>query len=363
MCSMPTPMNSIVLMGRRFLLCLIPGLLAVHSVSAVPVADLYSGEAQLESGSAGDLEPAFTRALGNVLIKVTGRREAGQLPFVMALAPNPTVLVQQYRVEEDGTVWARFDPEALRRALDEAGQPIWGQERPETLVWLAMDMGGGERMMVNAVAEGEAPGGRGSSEEDPLALARQILEDTAGARGLPVVLPLMDSEDLAAVSFADIWGDFSEPVLAASQRYGIGAILVGRSRGAPDRARVRWSFYLGDERTDWTGDLADGPHGAADFMAARLATYADTAGRLMVVVTGVDSLEDYARVLTYLENLDAVENLEVRTVAADSVEFSILVRGSAEQLDRAIRLKSVLLPDGGSAGRPADLSYGLPPDS
>ena len=358
---MPIHANRIVRHGRQLLLCLTIWLSAAGSASAVPVPELFAGEAQLEAGSAGDLEPAFTRALGNVLIKVTGRREAGQLPFVNALAPNPTVLVQQYRVEEDGTVWARFDPVAVRRALDESGQPIWGRDRPETLIWLAMDLGGGERVMVNAASDGEASNSSSADEEDPLDMAREILAETSDARGLPVVLPLMDSDDLAAVSFADVWGDFSEPVLQASTRYGVGAILVGRSQGAPDRARVRWSLFLGDERTDWTGNLADGPHGAADYLAARLATYADTSGRLMLVVTGVNSLEDYARVLTYLENLDAIETLEVRTVAGDRVEFSVLVRGSAEQLDRAIGLKSILQPQSDTVGGTADLSYGLSP--
>ena len=44
--------------------------------------------------------------------------------------------------------------------------------------------------------------------------------------GLPIALPLLDLEDMTAVTFADVWGGFDEPVQRASTRYRADATLI-----------------------------------------------------------------------------------------------------------------------------------------
>ena len=51
---------------------------------------------------------------------------------------------------EDNTLWVSFDGEAIERTLREAGQTVWGIDRPLTLVWLAVDWGRGEREVIAA---------------------------------------------------------------------------------------------------------------------------------------------------------------------------------------------------------------------
>jgi hypothetical protein len=191
------------------------------------------------------------------------------------------------------------------------------------------------------------------------AAARALLTDSAAARGLPLILPLVDGEDLQLVNFADLWGDFTDPVLEASRRYRADAVLIGRARGAdPETARVRWSLLSGDERIDWNGSVASGPDEAAELLAARLAAGPGASRALRVAVEGIDSLARYGNVTQYLSSLSNVDACEVVEVAGDRVLYNLRVRGDADQLMRVIALRRLLQPvDPVPGGAAADLHY------
>jgi hypothetical protein len=187
------------------------------------------------------------------------------------------------------------------------------------------------------------------------------LLDAAAARGLPLVLPLVDAEDLQLVNFADLWGDFTDPVLEASRRYRADAVLIGRARGSdPETAQVRWSLLIGDERIDWNGSVASGPDEAAELLAARLAAGPGTARAMLVAVDGIDSLASYGNVTQYLSALSNVDACEVVEVSGDRVLYNLRVRGDADQLMRVIALRRLLQPvDPVPGGAAADLYYSV----
>jgi len=304
------------------------------------LADLYSAEVEVDSAQR-DLDSAFSDALAQVVVKVSGQRAAEVSAGLPALG-DPAALVQQYRRVAPGRLAVGFDAVALRRALNAAGLPLWGEERPATLVWLAVDAGRGQRSIL-AAADDSPPSG--DAQKDSAAVARALLQDTAAARGLPLVLPLVDGEDLQLVNFADLWGDFTDPVLDASRRYRADAVLIGRARGPdPETARVRWSLLTGDERIDWNGSVASGPDEAADFLAARLAAGPGAARALLVAVQGIASLDHYGSVTRYLSELGNVDACEIVEVSGDRVLYNLRVRGDADQLMRVIALRRLLQP-------------------
>ena len=63
--------------------------------------------------------------------------------MVELLFPNPSAYIVQFRPGEDDTLWVSFDGDAIERVLRQAGQTVWGSDRPLTLVWLAVDWGQG----------------------------------------------------------------------------------------------------------------------------------------------------------------------------------------------------------------------------
>ena len=60
-----------------------------------------------------------------------------RIPRLSPLLGNARRYVQQYRGAPDSQVWVAFDGAAIERWLTQNGQPLWGHERPTTLVWLA----------------------------------------------------------------------------------------------------------------------------------------------------------------------------------------------------------------------------------
>lgn len=332
----------------------------VGDARAAPVSGLYGSVVDLKKGSSAPSRENFNEALSWVLVKVTGLSDAESTAARARLFPNASGLVQQYSLQPDDQVYVEFDSAAVRKVLDAAGLPVWGTDRPLVAVWLAVDSGGGRRYILSG---GSVSGGAQGEAEDELRLA---VTEMADGRGLPIVLPLVDAQDLARVSFSDIWGDFRDPVVNASQRYGAEAVLIGRSRSmSPDSQGVRWTLIAGGEQAAWQGSVISGPAEAAAFLSRRLATYADSAGSLRVQVMGINNLDKYGRILKYFRSLNIVDSASVARVNANSVEFELVVRGDTRRLSRTLDASQLLSPVTQplgtlDSGRPPDLVYTWP---
>src|SRR6202020_2142992 len=84
---------------------------------------------------------AFQAALRIVLVRVTGRTSAEDDPALSPLVDNARRYVQQCRRAAGGQLWVAFDGLAIERWLTQNGQPLWGHERPTTLVLLGVQTG------------------------------------------------------------------------------------------------------------------------------------------------------------------------------------------------------------------------------
>jgi len=308
---------------------------------AASVAGLYEAEATYE----GEREAGFRAALAQVLVRITGRRDVIDRPAVEPLLDSAAAYVQQFRQPAPGVLWAAFDGVALERELARLGLPVWGAERPGTLLWIAVDAGGGQRFVV------------ASGDEVPAESAiRQQVLDAAARRGIPVVFPLMDAEDRAKASFAEVWGGFEGSIRDASARYGVDAVLVGRL-SADDLGYGRWTFYGIDEVARWSGDVGASIDRLADRFAARFAVITAGAAReVRLAVSGMETIADYGRVSRFLRNLTAVERVGVERVEEDRIVYLIELRGGADALGEAVRLDGLLRVDKG-AGPEYELNY------
>lgn len=238
-----------------------------------------------------------------------------------------------------------FEPNAVNRALRDAGLPQWGRERPRTMLWLA-----------EPAAGEQAPGFLGESG-DTLKLAHLRL--AADRRGLPLILPRNDETDVAALSVSDIEPVMPEKVVAASQRYGADAILVGtlsQTNGA-------WTGHLAlmqePEPLVWdvSGASEDAVLAAAlDGLGERLAEkYAVSAaqnassGPIPLDVGNVRSVNDYGQVLRYLQSLSQVQQVAVLGVDGTVLHLRVTAVGDAESLRQLFALGSKLQPSNAPA--------------
>ncbi len=329
------------------LTCLLALLWALGSARAAQPDDLYGATVGLSDSSEKALNAAFDSALTQVLIKVTGRVDEGPA-LRRQVFPSSRKVLQQYRRLPQDRIYAAFDPAAIRRALDAAGQPVWGENRPLVSVWLAIDAGSGQRYILSDGSKDS--GGR-------LGTLRQSLLGAASGRGLPVVLPLLDATDLKQVSFADVWGGFQGPVGVAAQRYRGDALLIGRSTSmAPNERNVRWTLAYGGQESNWQGSVASGPDKAADLLARQYATTASSEGRLRLLVSGIDSIAAYSQLRKYLLDMDMINSAAIVQVQSDQIELDLSVRGDADRLSRVLRSSRVLSAAEAQAGLAANVS-------
>lgn len=330
------------------------------------VTGLYEAEVQVFSQKSAERATAMVSALAEVLAKVSGQRNAALNHGVAEAIRQPGTFLQQYRYlalpdaeklalqpgDEPQLILFRFDKEAVDKALRDNGLPVWGAVRPATLVWLAVE-DAGQRFLL------------GSDMPEPV---RRALDREARRRGLAVVLPLLDLEDQARLRFADVWGNFNEPIMAASVRYRPEAVLVGRMQRTPAGEWTgNWTLLQGDASQGWEsrGVLAEevvdaGIAGVVEALAAR---YAHAAGQqaevLSMTVTSVHGLRDYARVIQYLQSLQQVTRVQPLRVDAEQIGLELGLRGDAAGLAQTISLGRVLAPV--QSGQTSALVYQLMP--
>ncbi len=343
--------------------------------------ELYETQVPVSGQQDRERARALRVAFEQVLLKVTGHRDTAQAPAVESALRQPMGYVQQFRylpLADDGTgermredgyrelLRVSFDVNAVNQMLQAAGVPLWGRTRPVTLMWLAVEDQGGRWLLG------------GDIRPD----FRDATERAARARGIPVLLPLMDLEDRRELHFTDVWGNFQDSLLRASARYQPGAVLVGRLLHGPDGGWTgRWSLYHDGNVDHWSvgGDgwnelLASGIDGAADLLATRHARVITPDGHqfIDIVITEIRDIAGYERAMKYLRELDPVERLQVVGLEADRVRFRLALSGDSDTLVRLIGFGSALvpIPVSSASGRPhnaqgregvQELSYRLLP--
>ncbi|MGA7800178.1 MAG: DUF2066 domain-containing protein, partial [Gammaproteobacteria bacterium] len=253
---------------RIWLCCLLlPVLMWTRNLSAAPVEHLFQAEVPVSDQGVGERAGAVRDALTEVLVRLTGERDVAQQPVAADLLKDSDRFVQQYRYRREPPpdagaqasalwLWVRFDARGIERAVRRAGLPLWGRERPLTLIWLAVQ-DGDQRYLVASDADSDL---------------RRTVEREARRRGVPVLFPLLDLEDQARVQFPDVWGGFVDMVTDASKRYHAPDVLIGRlAHNAGGGWSARWTMELDGDEINWVASdasvdtvLAAGVDGAAD---------------------------------------------------------------------------------------------------
>ena len=340
----PIPRSPALL--RRFVACYLLLLVAVvplDHAGAIEMTSLYTAEVPLDREERDPRTVAYRDALVTVLSRISGSGIADDPELIDFLFPNPASYVVQFRPGESDTLWVTFDGKAVEDVLQRNGQAVWGSDRPLTLVWLAVDWGQGEREIIGA--DDPESGMDEARTIDRNRLLRQRVLDAAERRGLPVAFPLLDTEDLAKVTFPDIWGGFDELILDASRRYAANSVLIGRVR-ADASQRNRWTYNFAGEERAWTGEPELVLNLVADMLAAEFAIGGDaTLQSVELGIAGINTVDAYGSVQRMLSGLNVVESFSITSVDGDRILYRVDAHGGAGRLARALRLGGLIEQD------------------
>ncbi len=326
--------------------------------SADVVKDLYEASVPVVSQSRAERQKALQTALTEILVRVSGRQEIASglpLPEIEAALMKPGRYTRQFRYQRETlppdveggepqtslVLLATFDQTAVDDLLRRSGLPIWGRTRPVTLVWLAID-DRGQRFLVS---------------NNDTHIAHQLLMSKAERRGIPLRLPLMDLTDRSMVRLSDVWGNFEENIIKASQRYQPDGILVGQVyQGFNGFWHARWTFHLQGRRYEWNkqgavlAEVIDpGIDATADTLGQQYAQYDNQNGSdnraVRIEVNDVHGLADYNRIYAYLSRLSSVTAVEPSLVTADKVLFRLKAQSDRLGVAQSISLGHVLVAE------------------
>lgn len=271
----------------------------------------YTAEVQVESQN--ERRGATIRALGEVIVRLTGNPQAASNNVIRRSSANIEALTTDSSFRQDSDtvnglpvyrtyLSASFDPESVDALIGAAGLKYWTAERPKPILWLAIDDGRGARLVTGEKTTVVKP------------LATRGLE-----RGMRYLLPAGTAIEQAAVR--SIWGLNAPALQVLTNRYRNDAQLIGKIyRQPPGWAAdwlltqggvelARWSFTDADPRRV----IASGVDEGANAIAARDAVYLDTgvAGVHGIEVVGVDSQADFIRLMSYLQTMAIVRKVIV----------------------------------------------------
>ncbi len=294
---------------------------------ALTRAEMYQVAAPIPDRSEASQAAAFQSAMKAVLVRVTGRRSVDEDPAFGPLIANARRYVQQYRAAPDSQLWVVFDGSAIERWLTQNGQPLWGHERPNTLVLLAVQTGPQTGSIVTTEEVSEL---------------KTAIDAAASARGLPLVWPSGAELQKYHIDFAAVNNGSPGGFADIGRRMGSDGILVGRAVGGTASASIRWTHLFQDQSSEFSGTL-EGVNRAADLYASIFATSGSLAP-VEIEVVGINDLRDYASLTTYLESLTFISHVSVESLVGDTVRFRLATRGGVASLQRALTLNGRLQP-------------------
>ncbi|ABM00123.1 DUF2066 domain-containing protein [Shewanella amazonensis] len=330
------------------------GLLFGHvGAEAVQVSRLNEADVAVSSRSSAELEQAIKDALAKVLVKNSGSTETLVNAEVQSLIAQARSVLSQYGyVENDGRLYVRasFDNTRVTSTLRSAQLPVWGKQRPLTLLWLATD-GEGEKVLLG--------------DQSDLAIRSQF-NDASAQAGVPLLFPLLDLDDMMAANINSVRGFFADEVAQASRRYQSDFFALATLEAAGSGYEYRLALYPRQAQSDiatplqsvtqveGSADNLDSAisailSGMSSFYVSRYAvTGTSQESETELVFTGVDRLKAVVDIETYLGQLSMVKSARLVSIEGDSLRFALTLFGSEDELRRTLALEPRLQPQGGT---------------
>ncbi len=280
---------------------------------------IYEAEVPVNSQTESERNNGFSRALAQVLAKISGDRSATGRPGVGQELRRAKDYVAGYDYRQDQGVSqttgaptfktklvVRFEQAKVDGVIGALGLPIWPQPRPKPVLWLGIDDGKGPRLV--AVSQSNA--------------ARSVL-DRAIERGYRLGLPSGNAAEQAAVGA--IWRGDTGAIARISSQYSPPMQLIGKLYRKGSGWKADWIFVdSGRVLSKWSSEDGDarramsaGADGAADALIRRYAKQsgaAGPAGAYRVLITGIDSADDYILLMSHLQEISVVR--KTRPVSA-----------------------------------------------
>ncbi|MDH5355970.1 MAG: DUF2066 domain-containing protein [Gammaproteobacteria bacterium] len=335
-------------MNRKFFGLLALALLMIQPANAVTVGDLYTIELPVADQTTSLRLEAFTEAFKRVVVKASGSDDALQSPAFARPIEHSSRYVKQfsYVVRENRDeqeidadllyLRVNFDQNLIESLLRDNGFPVWGRERPGSLLVISYDVNETIKMV--------------SSDTTPEIV--DMLDKAALTRGLPVLFPLMDLEDMSLVRVGDVISRHFEKINIMASRYTPDVLAVGQIVGRSGKGwEGDWEVRFLDQIFKWRYKDSS-KEAVIDQMAKHLTRilaleyaledHKSLDQQLLMSVSSVSGINSLIKVQQYLLSLNVVDSVRVSLIDGDMVTYQVGLRNEVEDLQRLIEFGQVL---------------------
>lgn len=340
----------------------------VYPGLAVAQTDAYSLEVAVSERSDSEQQDAYRAALRRVLLNNSGDKTILNRDMVREALNEAETYVQSfsYRRPPPGTVIASDMP--TTPAVQQSGQAT-------QLMLVSF-----ERQLVNLLISGSEPGGTADTEASPAAGAfeasnsalvwllirdddRDIFisdnaaanvqnraREIAGAAGISLVYPTGDQEDFSHLPTEALVTQNFDPlsVQSMSERYAQNTLLIGYMTRIGARGwQSRWTQVAGDQQRQSqfeTGSLDEGLQQGLGILSSvaqvdetfRYGGSAVSGTEALLWVGSVNSTQDYASLMNFLEGVPSVSTVYPKEINSTSMVFSVVPRSALPGIESAL---------------------------
>ena len=316
-----------------FIFCLLQAV----SLQAAEVLDLYKVEVLVQNQSHSERIKGMRVAIKEVLVRVSGSKAVVDNPLLFSAIASASRYVESYRYDQrqQGTeildfLLVNFSEKALQKLLVEKQLPVWSKQRPDVLLWLAV----------------EEPSRSYILKDSSVNIVNQAINNAVMSRGLPLLRPLNSDIEAGKVRVIDIKVGFEQQISNASQDYTTHGVLIGYVKQlSRDSWLGKWKFVRAGQVVNWSSGPAEistvilaGVDVVADTLSSDFAISAREQDSLLIRINNVSDLTQYAIVGTYLEGLLITNDIAVVKIDVNAVEYELRLLGKSEEFLRAINL-------------------------
>lgn len=305
--------------------------------------DLFSINKQVETQSEKERLQMLPISYTDVLVKITGDKKiVDNADLQSIIGVRAPLALQKYSYYNKGTkkfIQMTFSDKEVKSLLAKYRLTFWPAERPEVLVWLTFTEANGNQWEVI------------SDDNKPSFI--DSIKRQADWRGLPVSFPVFDLQDLQSLSDTQDITEQTDVLKNLSKRYHADFVLAASiSQDKTGEWRSHWQLSNDSEKMQWefAGKnmieiLVHGVDAVSDVIVERYAQISEdknSSKQVIFSVSEVGSVEDYLKVMHYLQTVKGVKRVEVVSVNDDKVNFEIFLSNNKDVFKKLVKKEAVL---------------------
>ncbi|RJY18714.1 DUF2066 domain-containing protein [Parashewanella spongiae] len=310
-----------------------------HS-KAVLVQKLNEASITVKSKSKIDTNSGIAKALEHVFIKNSGSFSILNNEQIKSSIKKPRNLMNQFSFEErNGELKLNvvFEEQKVLALLRSAKVPVWGKQRPSTLLWtvLAHDSNDFEIMSETTVNE-----------------LSQSINVAANEYSVPVLFPIMDFTESTSISGTDIKELFVDRFYELSARYNAGYFALVSISESGSMYSYSLNLYNIDEQgfnkaeIIKSGKAKTSPelsqaliNSLSEYYSKKFAVItADDSDIVHVTFEEISDLKGLISLENYLKEFTIIQSLYTSGINNRSVTFRIKLYGTKDDLYRTLKL-------------------------